>query len=160
MGDSKWMYRILSLCLASFLVHAQTTQGLISGRVIDSDGVPIANAEVSGESLATSTRAVSRTNQDGLFMLPLLPPGRYRVVVNAPGYQRQEIHEMELNVAAFLDLPFRLRLSRDVWESREYQNLILPGKNTRLRFYGPDLDLSRTVSLEAPNAATGGLVGR
>lgn len=147
----------LFVALSFVALHAQTTQGLISGRVVDFDGSPIASAEVSAESLATSTRAVGRTNSDGLFALPLLPPGRYRVRVDAPGYQLQEIHELELAVAAFLDLPFRMRLLQDVWEAGQYQRLVLPGRGNVLSFYGPDLDLSRTVNVETPRIFCGGL---
>ncbi len=72
-----------------FLVtaHAQTTQGLISGRVSDSDGNAIADATVTADSLETSTHVTGKSNPDGFFVLPLLPPGRYRVRVDAPGYQ-------------------------------------------------------------------------
>jgi hypothetical protein len=151
------MFRWLILGTASFALQAQTTLGLISGRVTDSDGSPVVNATISCDSLETSTHAVGKTNKDGLFALPLLPPGQYRVAVEASGFQRQEINDLDLSVAAFLDLPFRLRRTQDVWEARQYQNLVLPGQDTVLRFYGPDLDLSRTVSLEGPHAAAGGL---
>ena len=145
------------LMIGSLALEAQTTQGLISGRVSDLDEKPVGGAEISAESLETSTHVQGRTNTDGLFVLPLLPPGKYRVRVDAPGYQGQEIYELELGVAAFLDLPFHLRRSDDVWESRLYQNLVLPGSDTILSFYGPDLDLSRTVNVERAQTDTGTL---
>lgn len=148
---------VILLAISVFVLRAQTTQGLISGSVIDRDGEPIAGAEVTAESLETSTHVTGQTDKAGLFALPLLPPGKYRVQVSATGYQRQEIYELNLDVAAFLDLPFRLRLLKDVWETRQFQNLVLPQQGTILSFYGPDLDLTRTVNLPGVQAESGAL---
>lgn len=143
--------------LGVLLIRGQTTQGLISGRVTDRDNKPIIGAQVVAESLTTSTRVTGHSNNDGLFALPLLPPGKYRILVDAQGYQRQEIYELQLAVAAFLELPFRLRPLKDVWEAHEYQNLVLPQQGTVLSFYGPDLDLSRTVNVQGVQASSGAL---
>ncbi len=146
-----------SFAILTSSLDAQTTQGLITGQITDLNGNPIANAQVACENVETSAHADGRSGASGLFALPLLPPGRYRVRVGANGYQRQEINELELPVAAYLDIPFRLRLLEDVWESRQYQNLVLPGQNTLLKFYGPDLDLSRTVNVGGTQFTAGAL---
>src|SRR5207248_708742 len=132
----------LAFCVC---LDAQTTQGLISGRVTGGDGNPVGGAEVSYESLATNTRGSGRSGPQGFFVLPLLPPGRYRLRVTAKGYQPQEIHELELAVAAFLDLPFRLRDLSDVWEEGQYRMLVVPGSRAVLNFFGPDVDMSKSV---------------
>jgi len=149
--------RIAIMALSGLLLQGQTTQGVISGRVMDPDGKPVVGAEVAAESLETSTHVTGHTDKGGLFALPLLPPGKYRLMVDAEGYQRQEIYELQLAVAAFLDLPFRLRPLKDVWEAHQYQNLVLPQQGTVLSFYGPDLDLSRTVDVEGVRASSGAL---
>ena len=90
---------------------------------------------------------------DGAFALPLLPPGVYRLRVAAPEFQAQEMYQLELPVAGTLDLVFRLRPLRDVWESRERHNVFLPG-NSVLVFFGPDVDLSRTTSVSPSRRGT------
>ena len=44
-------------------------------------------------------------------------PGFYQIRVTAPAYQSQEVQELELTVAARIELDFRLRPLSDVWES-------------------------------------------
>jgi vitamin B12 transporter len=68
----------------AFLIAAQASEASLSGRVVDPDGRPVANAEVivSG-STAAPLRA--RTNVDGRFDLPSLDAGRYTVIATAPG---------------------------------------------------------------------------
>src|SRR5262245_15269906 len=100
---------VLAVLLAASAV-AQTTQGVISGRLVSSvTGRPIANANVAFAS-DTSTSAVSaNTDADGYYSLPLLSPGNYRLRATAMGFQSQEVQELELAVASRLDLSFRLR---------------------------------------------------
>ena len=73
----------------------------------------------------------------------------YRIRATADGFQSQELQEMELPVAARIELDFRLRPLNDVWESGEYRSVFLPGSKTIVTFYGPDLDSSRSASFEA-----------
>jgi len=67
-------------------VHAQTPAGTgsISGVVTTSDGVPVANAQVSLEG-AHGPSAV-RTAGDGSFTLPGIAPGIYSIVVTRGGF--------------------------------------------------------------------------
>jgi hypothetical protein len=154
---------LLSLCsLATLLwglpVLAQTTQGLISGQVVDlQDGSPIADAQVTYASLAASSTGTARTNASGYYALPLLPPGVYQVRVTADRYQAQELHELELAVAAFLEINFRLRPLTDVWEQGQYRSFFPPNTNVVLTFFGPDVDSSHFRTFEGTRRAAGGL---
>ena len=64
-------------------------------------------------------------------------------------YQSQEVQELELTVAARIELDFRLRPLNDVWEAGEYKSVFLPGSKTIVTFYGPDVDPSKSGSFEA-----------
>ena len=50
------------------------------------------------------------------------------------------MQELELTVAARIELDFRLRPLNDVWEAGEYNSVFLPGTKTIVTFYGPDVD--------------------
>src|SRR5262249_53039862 len=90
-------------------------------------------------------------------VLPWLPRGPYRLRGTADQYQARELHEMELPVAAFLEINFRLRPLADVWEQGQYGSVFLPGTRSVLTFYGPDVDTSRSGSFEANRGNGGGL---
>ena len=147
------VWRILlsvSLSLAAaFSIHSQTTQGLISGRVLDSrSGKPLEGTTISCFNADTSAVAASRSDQEGLFVLPLLSPGLYRIRVSSENYQPQELYDLELPVAGRVDINFRLRPLNDVWEAGQYRSVFLPGSKTIVTFYGPDVDTSRSASFE------------
>ncbi len=136
--------------LASCAVHAQTTQGLISGRVVDSrTGAPVSGASVIYASTAGPIGGTQPSDRTGYFVLPLLSPGFYRLRVEANGYQAQEVQQVELAVAGRLDFNFRLRASSDVWEAGQYRSVFLPNSDAIVTFYGPDVDTSRSSSFAA-----------
>ena len=85
----------------------------------------------------------------GYYLLPLLSPGLYHIRATAEGFQAQELQEIELTVAARVDLDFRLRPLSDVWEAGQYNSVFLPGAKTIVTFYGPDVDSTKTGSFEA-----------
>jgi hypothetical protein len=145
---------IFSVCLAA----AQTTQGLIAGRLVNSQsGAPIAGAQVAYSDAATGASGVATSDRLGNYFLPLLSPGIYRVRATASGFQSREVQELELPVAARLDLEFRLRPLNDVWEAGQYRSVFLPGTKTIVTFYGPDVDSSRSGSFEATQGRRGAL---
>jgi hypothetical protein len=146
------------LLLAAATGDCQTTQGLIAGRVVDSSNArPVAGARVSFVSLATGAQGSVTTGTDGYYGIPLLPPGRYRLRITSGRYQPQEVYDLELPVAARLDISFRLRPLSEVWESGQYRSFFLPEREAVVTFFGPDVDPSRTGSFEPAKATRGGL---
>ena len=140
---------VLLACCAT-AGFAQTTQGLISGQLVNSvTGRPISGASVLYSSSLSNLAGASQGDSSGYYYLPLLSPGFYQIRVNAEGYQSQEVQEIELTVAARIELDFRLRPLSDVWESGQYNSVFLPGSKTIVTFYGPDVDPSKTGSFEA-----------
>ena len=147
--DLNWRASLLLLLCAAAGV-SQTTQGLISGRLVDSvTGQPIARAAVNYWSEISNLAGAESSDDSGYYYLPLLSPGFYRVRVTAPAYQSQEVQELELTVAARIQLDFRLRPLNDVWETGQYKSVFLPGSKTIVTFYGPDVDPSKSGSFEA-----------
>jgi hypothetical protein len=144
-----------SVCLCATLLLAvsafsQTTQGLISGRLVNSvNGSPIPAATVTYSSSISNLSGAAQSDSSGYYYLPLLSPGFYRLRVTEPAYQSQEVQELELTVAARLELDFRLRPLNDVWESGQYNSVFLPGSKTIVTFFGPDVDPSKSGSFEA-----------
>ena len=129
---------------------SQTTQGLISGQLADSvTGRPVIAASVFYSSATSNLAGTASSDASGYYYLPLLSPGTYQIRVTSPAYQSQEIQELDLTVAARIELDFRLRPLSDVWESGQYKSVFLPGQKTIVTFYGPDVDPSKSGSFEA-----------
>src|SRR5229473_1206932 len=139
---------VLIVCAVAGL--AQTTQGLISGQLVNSvTGRPVTAASVTYSSSTSNLAGSARSDDAGYYYLPLLSPGFYRISVAHASYQTQEVQELELTVAARIELDFRLRPLNDVWESGDYRSVFLPGAKTIVTFFGPDVDPSKSGSFEA-----------
>jgi hypothetical protein len=140
------------------LASAQSTQGLLSGRIVDSvTGRAIAGALVSYQALSTNTTGEARSNPSGYYAAAGLAPGFYRVRVSVTGFQAQEVYNLELPVAARLELNFPLRPLADVWETGQYRSIFMPGSDAVLTFYGPDVDTSRFASFASVEGTAGAL---
>lgn len=89
-GRAQRLALIASLALSASLAapaSAQSVQATILGRVVDEQGGVVAGAAVSATSEETSIARSVSTSGDGLFTLSHLSPGRYRLVVEAPGFR-------------------------------------------------------------------------
>jgi hypothetical protein len=144
--------------LTAAVAASQTTQGLIAGRLLDSrTGRPISGGHVSCAEDSTGTRAEAVTDGDGFYALPLVPPALYSIRATATAYQSQEAQDMELTVAGRLDLNFLMRPLNDVWEAGLYRSVFLPGAQTVVTFYGPDVDASHSGNFEGLRGQQGAL---
>src|SRR5438552_2657390 len=159
MGNRRAVFRLaVVLVFFAWAAAGQTTQGLIAGRLVNSQtGAPIGGAQVTYANAATGSSGAATSDASGDFFLPMLSPGFYRVRAVASGFQAREVQELELPVAARLELDFRLRPLSDVWETGQYRSVFLPGTQTIVTFYGPDVDSSRSGSFEATQGRRGAL---
>jgi hypothetical protein len=89
---------------------AQNNTGIISGGITDPSGAVVPAARISITQTDTNVESLSVSNSDGLFRVPSLIDGPYRVVITAPGFRKQ-IHDgitlrigENLNVEAKLDV--------------------------------------------------------
>lgn len=147
----------LGVCGAPFLV-AQTTQGLISGSILNSvTGKPVAGASVTYDSSALSASGQYKSDPNGDFFLPLLSTGAYTIRATAPGFQAQQLEQLDLPVAGRIQVDFKLRPLSDVWEAGQYRSVFLPGSKTIVTFYGPDVDTSRSGTFEGQQGTVGTL---
>ena len=98
---------------------AQTT-GDISGRVTDASGTPLPGVAVEASSLSLQGTRVIVTGRDGLYRIPAVPPGAYRVVANLSGFSPVEKKcDVSLGAAMTVDLALRLEAEARVVVSGE-----------------------------------------
>lgn len=68
-----------------WLAGAQTGGAALSGTVTGPAGAAVANARVAIKNVSTGQAAEVRTNANGVYSAPALPPGNYEVTVSAEG---------------------------------------------------------------------------
>ena len=140
------IHRLLSAVLA--LVGTLTSTcaygqggatGAVGGAVVDTSGGSVAGAEV--QIIDTRTESLIRkvsTNADGSFLVPLLPPGTYIVVVNKSGFAEAKASGIEVRVTETTKVTISLK----------------PGEVTE------KVEISAQItSVETTNAATGQSLG-
>src|SRR6478736_7279154 len=90
---------------AGALVWASPTATL-TGRVTDSLGGVLQNAQVEATNLETNTVFQAKTSKDGLYRIPNLPPGPYRIIVRMFGFRTIVKPGVKLHVQDIIALNF------------------------------------------------------
>ncbi len=99
--------------LLLLLVHssaAQSPTGTISGIVTDPTGATIAGAEVLVVNDATRVQFSGKTNDEGIYVIPNLLPGSYRIQVSKVGFKTIIKPDITVTVQAALAVNFALPL--------------------------------------------------
>lgn len=91
------------------VAFAQST-GSIGGTVSDAVGAVIPNATVTVQSQGTGEIHASRTDASGIYLVPSLPVGTYRIEVKSPGMQTTFASGVELSVGSALRQDFSLKV--------------------------------------------------
>ncbi len=86
---------LFTTCLPSH-VSAQVVKGSISGTVIDPTGGAVPDADVNATNLDTGTVYTTKTEQTGLFKLPLLAIGKYSVAITKAGFSKLVLTGIEV----------------------------------------------------------------
>lgn len=98
---------ILSLlCLGPAI--AQSPNATINGIVVDPSGAVIAGAEVVVVNDGTGVQYTTKTNGEGIYVVPNLPPGPYRVQVSNSGFKTIIKPDIVLHVQDALAINFTL----------------------------------------------------
>lgn len=96
--------RVPVLCfLVLFLTapnHAQVkvNYGEVAGTVTDPSGEPIANAPVRVSDTARGLKRETQTDENGQYRVTLLPPSRYLIAFESPGYVSESLTDAEVPV--------------------------------------------------------------
>lgn len=131
--------------------QSQALNGQIEGVVTDSSGAVIPNATVTVKNIGTGAERTVTTDSGGVYRIPLLPLGTYRVTFEAPNFKRLiregvtlntgqtatvnaslEAGGVEETVTVTADAPIadpgKIDVGR-VMDTREVQNLPLVSRN-------------------------------
>jgi hypothetical protein len=90
----------LSITLFAFSAYGQKTSGTITGTVADTSGAVISGATVSVTSASTGISRTATTDARGVYTVPDLEPGTYRVNVQAAKFKESIFNNVVLHVAS------------------------------------------------------------
>jgi hypothetical protein len=82
----------------------------LSGRVTDPKGLPVPGVKVQAVNVNTNEAYPTETNEVGLYNIPTLPPGTYRIIVEKQGFVQIVKPGVELHVADIIAINFALQI--------------------------------------------------
>jgi hypothetical protein len=101
---------IFALCALPLTVSAQTATATLSGTLTDQNGAIVPEVEVTVINAGTSLQRHAKTNNEGYFTVPLLPPGTYSITARRTGFYTVQIPEFVLNVGDEKTLKMELKV--------------------------------------------------
>ena len=107
---------IALLVFAPLAAAAQDARGTISGTVVDASKSLVPGASVTATHIAMGTSMSAVTNQDGVFQIPYLIPGAYKVTVELSGFKKWVRETVDVRVADRLELEVALEVGGTVEE--------------------------------------------
>jgi len=168
----------LMLLAATFAFAQGSSSGDLHVTVKDPKGNLIANAAVTVADQAKATQRSSSNNASGEYSLLSLPPGKYTVTVEAPGFAKVEVPNVTITVGQSADLPITLLVAgaeeqvtvsseaelvettrtstTDTIDQRRIDNLPINGRNY-INFTLTDSQVARDNAPNTGAAPTSGL---
>ncbi|MCC6538275.1 MAG: TonB-dependent receptor [Bryobacterales bacterium] len=98
--------------LSSLALFAQGERGTFNGTVSDPSNAVIGGATVKAVNTATNIETSVTTTDAGVFRMPYLLPGTYKISVSAPGFKGAVRENVILSVAQTLTVDFRLEVGQ------------------------------------------------
>jgi hypothetical protein len=126
------MILTLAVCLGTVVLNAQTsTQGAISGTVLDPTGAVVPGAAITIHNMGTNAEIKLTSDASGFYKAPLLEPGAYRVTFSASGFATTRAENVIVQVGQPTDVSPRLTVgasstSVEVIETAPVLNLESP----------------------------------
>ncbi len=101
---------VVLLATVTAFSQADVTSATVRGTVTDAQGAPLPNAQVTVKSLDQGTTRTDQTNQDGEFIFLTLRPGGYEISVEAKGFSRSVVRDVQLTVGQTATYDLKLQV--------------------------------------------------
>jgi hypothetical protein len=105
---------LLAVCslfaVAANIAHGQTDSASLSGTIVDRQGGLVIGAQVTAVDTATGVRYVAKTNTAGVYDIPYIKPGHYRLLIEKEGFKQVDVRDVILNVQDSANQNFTLEV--------------------------------------------------
>src|SRR5215208_362118 len=113
--------------LSGNIAYAQVARSQFNGTVTDAAGGVLVGATVVATNVETNVASKSTTTAAGVYVIPYLPNGVYRLRVETPGFRPAQADQVTLRAAQTLTLDFKLEVASVV----EAMTVTAPVNETR-----------------------------
>lgn len=103
---------LLCVLLLALAAVAQIQNGQFNGLVTDPSGAAIPNAKVTVTNTNTNLAVTTTTNQSGDYAVKELPPGPYKITVEASGFKTQTNTNLVVNAGVIARSDFKMQLGQ------------------------------------------------
>ena len=108
------LFVLAAICIALFCLGqpllAQGERGAITGIITDASGAVVPNVEVTVTQLDTNTGYKATSTSSGVYRVPYLPPGSYKVSSSVKGFKTAVISPVVVAVATTVTADLKLEL--------------------------------------------------
>jgi outer membrane receptor protein involved in Fe transport len=132
-------FALLAFCSISVVARAQTITGSVNGTVTDPSGAVIPNAKVTATNVDTGIETPSTTNSDGIFNIPFLQIGNYKLTVDVSGFATATYGPFVLETAQIAKVDVKMGLS-STQQKVSVEAEVVPLLNTETPMLATTLD--------------------
>ena len=163
-GSRRFVLFITLLAMCSLAALAQqAATATLEGLVTDPNAAVVPNATVTVRNVNTGLERTITTDSDGLYRLPLLPPGTYEITATAPGFAQNKYGNITLTVGQKLNVDLGLRVN--ISETIQITDVAPIVETTRTNVSGSVTErtvreLPKTVSVVNPLVPVGSVSTR
>jgi hypothetical protein len=98
------------LVVVGVTAGAQSSTATLSGTVMDETGARVPAVQITLLNLSTALQRHATTDDEGAYVVPLLPPGRYNVTAQRNGFRSVEVRNVVLATGDQLALRLKLKV--------------------------------------------------
>jgi hypothetical protein len=110
MIKKSWLVIVVVGCITIGL-RAQTTNGLVTGVVVDSTGAVVGGAQLNVVNRDTGVERTAVSDASGLYVVPQLAPGIYTLTVMKEGFASVKQNDIQLLVNQSLTIDVKLKVA-------------------------------------------------
>ena len=94
------LFAVVALCAFTIGLYGQVVGGTLLGTVTDPSGAVVPNAQITISNVDTGVSSSDVTNASGIYNVPNLKPGTYKIAVSSAGFRPAVRNEITLTVGS------------------------------------------------------------
>src|SRR5215470_16376197 len=95
---------------ASAAGQVDVSTATLKGTVLDPNGAVVAGATITVTNPEKGISKTTKSGSDGIYQIPLLPPGSYDLQVDATGFSREVVRNLQLTIGQIVVFDVNLRV--------------------------------------------------